>query len=291
MKFATIVSLLFSASLTQASVLQRRDCAANNIVRAAKRLQSESNFCSSYLATSTYPAPQSLAATPRSVITSACSCAVKTTPPPVLPTYTINFDADADAALFVGRAEIPNDAIGSYGVHSVPGNAPAGTFQAHSGSRYLRGNFKFEIAGDDVFVATFGSTRTYSLPANQQYTLSFYLAQVGTYTTIICDASAEIINGLPPFATPYDGLDPYEVDDIPGGDLFTPPSNLAKPDTSSSWKLITKDFPTGTAAIDVSLLFSLTCTCDPSTTPACDPTTIGAIEIAIDDIKLAPASS
>ncbi|KAK6535991.1 hypothetical protein TWF281_000238 [Arthrobotrys megalospora] len=285
MKSTFATAFLLLSGLAQAAVLERRACAANNVVRAAERLQRESNWCATWLAgTTTISIPAHIATTPIPIISSACSCVytptssqcqvtvtVTPTPPPEPTEHVVDFE-DNDTP-WVGFMYLDTQGRGSYGVHKYSGSSSPPQAEAFSGTSYYRGIFKFRSA-DRKHSYQFTNTKAFAVTPNTDYDITFYFRQFG-YASLVCKINAQVHGSVQ-----WDG------DNIDGGQLtdqigtldFTWQGNPAE-----TWaKAVGGQINTGSTS-GIALLFSTDCIC-PQEVAECQD--LGMITAAFDDIEI-----
>ncbi|KAK6516275.1 hypothetical protein TWF506_006184 [Arthrobotrys conoides] len=277
--FATILVLL--AGLTQAAVLERRACSGNNIVRAAEKLQRESNWCATWLAagTTTVSIPAHIAATPAPVISSACSCVytassttTTTTAPPEPTEHLVDFEDDDTP--WVGFIYLDSQGRGSYGRHRYTESSSPQQLEAFSGENYYRGIFKFRNT-DTKHSYEFSNTKAFSVNPNTDYDITFRFRQFGYSSSLVCSVAVQVYNSVQ-----------WDSDNISGAVMVGLIGVLEltwQGDPTTTWaKAVGGRIHTGGAS-GIALYFRTDCRC-PDELTECG--VLGTVTAAFDDIEI-----
>ncbi|RVD81143.1 uncharacterized protein DFL_009018 [Arthrobotrys flagrans] len=287
--FATAFILL--SSLTQAAVLERRACAANNVVRAAERLQRESNWCATWLAgTTTISIPAHIATTPVPIISSACSCVYTATasttsllraantslplpPPPPEPTEHVADFEDNDTP-WIGFIYLDSQGRGSYGRHKYSASSSPQQLEPFSGETYYRGIFKFRPT-DRKHSYEFSNTKAFTVAPQTDYDITFHFRQFGYVDSLVCAVTAQAYSSVQ-----WDG------DNISGAFMKDHIATLAftwQGEPTTAWaKAVGGQINTGSAT-EIALHFRTDCSC-PEELEECQG--LGTITAAFDDIEI-----
>ncbi|KAK6362774.1 hypothetical protein TWF730_000229 [Orbilia blumenaviensis] len=283
MKSTFATALILFSGLSQAVFLKRTPCSANNVVRAAERLQRESNWCATWLAgTTTISIPPHIATTPIPIISSACSCVytptacqvtvTATPPPPPEPTEHVASFED-NSTPWVGFMYLDSQGRGSYGVHTYSASSSPQQVEAFTGTSYYRGIFKFRNA-DRKHSFQFSNTKAFTVTPQTDYDITFHFRQFG-YSALVCNINAQVHGSVQ-----WDG------DNISGGQLTDQLGNLDftwQGNPATEWaKAVGGRVNTGTSS-GIALLFSVDCLC-PADLTQCEA--LGTITAAFDDIAI-----
>ncbi|KAK6357579.1 hypothetical protein TWF718_001887 [Orbilia javanica] len=285
--FATALVLL--SSLTQAAVLERRACSANNIVRAAERLQRESNWCAEWLSgATTVSVPAHIAATPTPIISSACSCVYTptatptpepiprvlntTVPPPPKPTeHVVNFEDDSTS--WIGFIYLDSQGRGSYGRHTYSASSSPQQLQAFSGESYYRGIFKFRST-DRKHSYEFSNTKAFTVAPQTDYDITFRFRQFG-YESLVCEVTTQVYNSVQ-----------WDSDNISGALMTGQIGTLSytwQGEPTTEWAKAVGGQINTRSATELALYFRTDCIC-PSELKECQ--SLGTITAAFDDIEI-----
>ncbi|KAK6508990.1 hypothetical protein TWF481_003756 [Arthrobotrys musiformis] len=296
MKSTFATAFIFLSSLTQAAVLGRRACSANNIVRAAERLQRESNWCATWLAgTTTVSIPAHIAATPAPIISSACSCVYTATAPsralraantsvPTLPApiavpteHVVDFE-DNDTP-WVGFMYLDSQGRGSYGRHKYSASSSPQQLEAFSGENYYRGIFKFRPT-DRKHSYEFSNTQAFTVSPRTDYDVTFHFRQFGYTGSLVCAVTARIYSSVQWDADNISGA-------MMGGNIGTLDFSWQGSPTTEWAKAVGGRINTGGSS-GITLHFRTDCIC-PDELKECQG--LGTITAAFDDIEIKVRSS